>query len=164
MTQQFNPTSFTDPTQIQANARSALSAHTSVNYVIWPTGGLPLTPVLDGIAASPDSGAQLLVDDASPENVQLLSQGKLPVVVEGPGAILGARSHRRRQPAGGGWPGASGDRATDPDQLLDQERGASAHLPGYHEGAAAGQQLGVALRATAWHVPALESVILGVAS
>ena len=86
--QQFNPAVFTDPIQEQSSASSAMSAHNSVNYLVWPTGGLPVTPALDGIASSPDTGAQLLVDDASAENVQLLKQGKLPVVVEGPGALL----------------------------------------------------------------------------
>ena len=143
--QQFNPTSFTDPTQIQSNASSALSAHPSVNYVIWPTGGLPLTPVLDGMSAAPDTDAQLLVDDASPEDVQLLSQGKLPLVVEGPGAllVLEAIDNINRLEQG---KQALAETAADSDHLLDPAAGARAQLPGHHGGATPDQRLVVPLR------------------
>ncbi len=163
MTQQFNPTSFTDPTQIQANARSALSAHTSVNYVIWPTGGLPLTPVLDGIAASPDSGAQLLVDDASPENVQLLSEGKLPVVVEGPGAILVLEAIDDVNRLEAGQPALAETALRIPISYWTKSEAPAPTFPAITKAQLQANDW-VSPFATAWHVPALQSVILGVAS
>jgi hypothetical protein len=161
--QQFNPAVFTDPIQAQSSTSSALSAHTSINYMVWPSGGLPVTPVLNGIAASPDSGAQLLVDDASPENVQLLSQGKLPLVMEGPGAllVLEAIDDVNRM--------AQGKQALAEDSLripISYWTKSEAPAPTFPAITKAQLQTNDWLSpfATAWHVPQLESVILGVAS
>lgn len=163
LTQQFNPTSFTDPTQLQSNAKSALSAHSRVNYVIWPTGGLPLTPVLDGIAASPDSGAQLLVDDASPENVQLLSEGKLPVVVEGPGAILVLEAIDDVNRLEAGQPALAETALRIPISYWTKSEAPAPTFPAITKAQLQANDW-LSPFATAWHVPQLESVILGVAS
>ena len=106
---------------------------------------MPLTPALDGIAASPDTGAQLLGDDASPENVQLLSEGKLPLVMEGPGAILVLEAIDDINRLEAGKPRARRRLAADTDHLLDPERGACAQLPGHHEGAVESERLVVSL-------------------
>jgi ABC-type sugar transport system substrate-binding protein len=161
--QQFNPTSFTDPTQLQSNAKSALSAHSGVNYVIWPTGGLPLTPVLDGIAASPDTGAQLLVDDASPENVQLLSQGKLPVVVEGPGAILVLEAIDDVNRLEAGQPALAETALRIPISYWTKSEAPAPTFPAITKAQLQANDW-LSPFATAWHVPQLESVLLGVAS
>jgi ABC-type sugar transport system substrate-binding protein len=163
VTQQFNPTSFVDPTQLESNAKSALSAHTSVNYVIWPTGGLPLTPVLDGIAASPNSGAQLLVDDASPENVQLLRQGKLPMVVEGPGAILVLEAIDNVNRLEQGKPALAETSLRIPISYWTQSQAPAPNFPAITKAQLQANDW-LSPFATAWHVPQLESVILGVAS
>jgi ribose transport system substrate-binding protein len=163
MTQQFNPTSFTDPTQIQSNAKSALSAHSSVNYVIWPTGGLPLTPALDGIAASPDTGAQLLVDDASPENVQLLSQGKLPMVVEGPGALLVLEAIDDVNRLEAGQPALAETSLRIPISYWTKSQAPAPTFPAITKAQLQANDW-LSPFTTAWHVPQLESVILGVAS
>ncbi len=163
MTQQFNPTSFTDPTQIQSNARSALSAHASVNYVIWPTGGLPLTPALDGIAASPDSGAQLLVDDASPENVQLLREGKLPMVAEGPGALLVLEAIDDANRLEAGQPALAETSLRIPISYWTKSEAPAPNFPAITKAQLQTNDW-VSPFATAWHVPALENVILGVTS
>lgn len=161
--QQFNPTSFTDPTQIQSNASSALSAHPSVNYVIWPTGGLPLTPVLDGMSAAPDTDAQLLVDDASPEDVQLLSQGKLPLVVEGPGALLVLEAIDNINRLEQGKQALAETSLRIPITYWTQQQAPAPNFPAI---TAAQLQTNDWLSpfATAWHVPQLKSVILGVSS
>jgi ABC-type sugar transport system substrate-binding protein len=163
LTQQFNPTSFTDPTQIQSNASSALSAHPSVNYVIWPTGGLPLTPVLDGISASPDSGAQLLVDDASPEDVQLLSGGKLPMVVEGPGAILVLEAIDDINRLETGQQALAETSLRIPISYWTKSQAPAPTFPAITKAQLQANDW-LSPFATAWHVPQLESVILGVAS
>jgi ABC-type sugar transport system substrate-binding protein len=163
ISQQFTPTSFTAPTEIESNVSSALSAHSNVNYVIWPTGSLPITPVLDGIAATPDTGAQVLVDDASPENVQLLAAGKLPMVAEGPGAMLvleGIDDLNRL---------ATGKQALAETALripISYWTRSQAPAPNFSAITMALLQTNdwVSPFATAWHLPQLKSVILGVAS
>ncbi len=86
--QDFNPDVPVDPIKAQSGVSAALSSRTGVDYLIWPEGGLPLSPVLNGIKTSRNPETQLLVNSASPEDVQLLKDGKLPVVVQMPGALL----------------------------------------------------------------------------
>lgn len=86
--QSLNAAAFTDPTQTQSGVSAALSNRNGVNYVVWPTGALQLTPVLNGIAGSRNKDAELIVDEASAENLQLLSEGKIPVVVQAPAVLL----------------------------------------------------------------------------
>jgi ABC-type sugar transport system substrate-binding protein len=86
--QDFNPDVPVDPIKAQSGVSAALSSRTGVDYLIWPEGGLPLSPVLNGIKTSRNPKTQLLVNSASPEDVQLLKDGKLPLVVQMPGALL----------------------------------------------------------------------------
>ena len=161
--QYFTPTVFTDPTAIQSSVSSALSAHTNVNYIIWPSGGLPLTPVLDGIAASPDTGAQLLGDDASPENVQLLSEGKLPLVMEGPGAILVLEAIDDINRLEAGKPALAEDSLRIPITYWTQSEAPAPNFPAITKAQLKVNDW-VSPFSVAWHAPQLESVILGVSS
>jgi len=161
--QNFNPAVFTDPIQAQSSTSSALSAHPSTNYMVWPSGGLPLTPVLNGIAASPDSGAQLLVDDASPENMQLLSQGKLPLVMEGPGALLVLEAIDDVNRMAQGKPALAEDSLRIPISYWTKSEAPAPTFPAITKAQLQTNDW-LSPFANAWHVPQLESVILGVAS
>lgn len=86
--QSLNSNAFVDPTQTQSSVSAALSNRSSVDYVVWPTGGLQLTPVLNGISTSRNRDAELIVDEPSAENMQLLAAGKIPVVVQAPAVLL----------------------------------------------------------------------------
>ncbi len=86
--QQFNPAIFTDPIQSQSSLSAALATHSDTNYVIWPTAALPLQGAINGISSSQAKGAELLVDGADPQAIQLLKSGQLPVVVENPDALV----------------------------------------------------------------------------
>jgi ABC-type sugar transport system substrate-binding protein len=85
--QQFNPNDFVDPVKLQSDVSSALATASNLTYLMWPDGGLPLTPVTAAISASSDSSAKLLINDATNNSVQLLKAGTIPVVVEAPLAL-----------------------------------------------------------------------------
>lgn len=82
--QDFNPEVFVDMTKVSSDVTAALTSRSDVDFVVWPTAALPLQPVLNGIAASKNNQAQLIVDDAGPEAVQLVKSGKIPVAVDTP--------------------------------------------------------------------------------
>jgi ABC-type sugar transport system substrate-binding protein len=85
--QQFNPNDFVDPVKLQSDVTSALSTASNLTYLMWPDGGLPLTPVTAAISGSSDSSAKLLINDATNDSIQLLKAGTIPVVVEAPLAL-----------------------------------------------------------------------------
>nr|WSY49400.1 sugar ABC transporter substrate-binding protein [Streptomyces sp. NBC_00886] len=85
---QFNPDVFIDPTKTQSSVAAALAADPDVDYVLWPNGSAPLPGALNGISASRDRDAELIVNTAGPGSIQLLKDGKVPVVVHHPEALL----------------------------------------------------------------------------
>ncbi|MET7571972.1 sugar ABC transporter substrate-binding protein [Streptomyces sp. NPDC005492] len=85
---QFNPDVFIDPTKTQSSLAATLAANPDVDYVMWPNGSAPLPGALNGISASRDRNAKLIVNTAGPGSVQMLKAGKLPVVVHHPEAML----------------------------------------------------------------------------
>ena len=87
-TGQFNPLDFTDPVALQGDVSAALAKAPNLDYVMWPDGGLPLTPVVAAISASPDKNAKLLINDATDGSIQLLKSGAIPIVVEAPAALI----------------------------------------------------------------------------
>ena len=84
---QFNPADFTDPVKLQSDVSSVLATASNLTYLMWPDGGLPITPVTAAISGSSDSSAKLLINDATNDSVQLLKAGTIPVVVEAPLAL-----------------------------------------------------------------------------
>jgi ABC-type sugar transport system substrate-binding protein len=85
---QFNPDVFIDPTKTQSSLAAALAANPDVDYVMWPNGSAPLPGALNGISASRNKDAELIVNTAGPGSIQLLKDGRLPVVVHHPEAML----------------------------------------------------------------------------
>lgn len=85
--EQFNPNDFTDPVKLQSDVSSVLATSSNLTYLMWPDGGLPITPVTTAISASSDSSAKLLINDATNDSIQLLKAGTIPIVVEAPLAL-----------------------------------------------------------------------------
>jgi ABC-type sugar transport system substrate-binding protein len=86
-TVQFNPTDYLDPATIQSDMTAKLASISKLDYVIWPNGSIPTTTVVAALSNSRTPNAKLLLNDASPESVGLVTKGSVPILVEMPAAL-----------------------------------------------------------------------------
>jgi ABC-type sugar transport system substrate-binding protein len=69
----WNAPDFLNPVTAQQKAQSLVSSNPSANYLVWPTDGLPLQPVVQAIAqAGKSSSLRFVSSDFDPTAVPLL--------------------------------------------------------------------------------------------